>query len=105
MSPVDTRRDHRASTSSMTHGCRLFPRAAYLVPAPNVDHFRPENRRRMRPADTEEEQARFQGAALVFADGLRASHRTVLEQAARTGATGVRASPTKFWRRQHPPQT
>ena len=66
----NTRLDPAASTPGHDVWVPTFPNATYLVPAADVDHFRPENAQKMRPATTEEEQARFDGAALVFADSI-----------------------------------
>jgi len=66
----NTRRDDVASTNDHDAWVPTFPNATYLVPAADVDHFRPENASKMRPATTEEEQRRFEGAALVFADSI-----------------------------------
>lgn len=66
----NTRRDEVASTDGHDVWVPTFPNATYLVPAADVDHFRPENAAAMRAPTTAEEQARFNGAALVFADSI-----------------------------------
>lgn len=66
----NTRRDEAASIDDHDAWVPTFPNATYLVPTADVDHFRPENAARMRPATSEEEERRFEGAALVFADSI-----------------------------------
>jgi glyoxylase-like metal-dependent hydrolase (beta-lactamase superfamily II) len=47
-----------------------FPNATYLVPRADYDYFHPDNAANMRPAETEDEQRRFDGIRLVFADSI-----------------------------------
>src|ERR1017187_3402444 len=47
-----------------------FPNARYLVPERDRAYFRPENAYRMRAPETPDEQARFDGIRLVYADSI-----------------------------------
>jgi glyoxylase-like metal-dependent hydrolase (beta-lactamase superfamily II) len=47
-----------------------FPNATYLVPQLDYDYFHPDNAARMRPPETADEKARFEGIRLVFADSI-----------------------------------
>ncbi len=47
-----------------------FPNARYLVPDRDRSYFRPENADRMRAPETADEQARFEGIRLVYADSI-----------------------------------
>lgn len=47
-----------------------FRNARYLVPARDREYFRPENAQRIRPPQTEDEQRRFEGIRLVYADSI-----------------------------------
>lgn len=47
-----------------------FPNATYLIPRADYDYFHPANSRSMRSAETEDEQRRFEGMRLVFADSI-----------------------------------
>ena len=52
-----------------------FPNATYLVPRADYEYFHPANASRMRPPRTEDEQRRFQGIRLVFADSIQPIER------------------------------
>ncbi|MET0699922.1 MAG: MBL fold metallo-hydrolase [Mycobacterium sp.] len=47
-----------------------FPNATYLVPQLDYEYFHPDNAERMRPPQTEDERARFEGIRLVFSDSI-----------------------------------
>ncbi|WP_298803739.1 MBL fold metallo-hydrolase [uncultured Pseudokineococcus sp.] len=47
-----------------------FPNATYLLPAPDVEHFHPDNADQVRAPRTEDEARRFAGARLVYADSI-----------------------------------
>ncbi|MDJ0337305.1 MBL fold metallo-hydrolase [Cryobacterium sp. PH31-O1] len=53
-----------------TNWVPTFPNATYLVPQRDYDYFNPENAGSMRAARTEDEERRFAGARLVFADSI-----------------------------------
>lgn len=47
-----------------------FPNATYLVPRADYEYFHPDNSGQMREARTREEEQRFAGIRLVFADSI-----------------------------------
>lgn len=47
-----------------------FPNATYVVPEADYDYFHPDNAGRMRPPRNEDEERRFTGIRLVFADSI-----------------------------------
>ena len=64
--------DHVGWNTTLVDGrwVPTFPNATYLVPQADYDYFRPENSEEMRAPRTEDEQARFEGIRLVFADSI-----------------------------------
>jgi glyoxylase-like metal-dependent hydrolase (beta-lactamase superfamily II) len=64
--------DHVGWNTHLVDGAFVptFPNATYLVPQPDYDYCRPDNARHMRPPETEDEQQRFEGIRLVFADSI-----------------------------------
>jgi glyoxylase-like metal-dependent hydrolase (beta-lactamase superfamily II) len=54
-----------------------FPNATYLVPRADYYYFHPDNAANMRPAQTEDEQRRFDGIRLVFADSIAPVEKSV----------------------------
>jgi glyoxylase-like metal-dependent hydrolase (beta-lactamase superfamily II) len=53
-----------------------FPNATYLVPQLDYDYYHPDNVEHMRPPETEDEQRRFEGIRLVFADSITPVEKT-----------------------------
>lgn len=64
--------DHVGWNTRLVDGAFVptFPNATYLVPQADYDYFHPANAANMRPAETEDEQRRFEGIRLVFADSI-----------------------------------
>jgi glyoxylase-like metal-dependent hydrolase (beta-lactamase superfamily II) len=64
--------DHVGWNTRLVDGAFVptFPNATYLVPQLDYDYYHPDNVEHMRPPETEDEQQRFEGIRLVFADSI-----------------------------------
>lgn len=70
--------DHVGWNTNLVDGMFMptFPNATYLVPQADYDYFHPDNTAKMRPPETRDEQRRFEGIRLVFADSITPVEQT-----------------------------